>query len=148
MIAATTGLSEAKLRIIAPAVGGGFGAKLNVNPDEILAVTLANRLGRAVRWTETRSEAAFSTHQGRGQNQHVELAADADGKLTGVRVHIDADMGAYMTLLTPGVPLLGSFLYTGVYDVPAFGFTCDGHFTRSEERRVGKECRSRWSPYH
>ena len=129
MIAATTGLAEHQLRIIAPAVGGGFGAKLNVNPDEILAVTLANKLGRPVRWTETRSEAAFSTHQGRGQLQKIELAADANGKLTGVRVHVDADMGAYMMLITPGVPLLGSFLYTGVYDVPAFGFTCDGYFT-------------------
>ncbi len=129
MIAATTGISESKLRIIAPAVGGGFGAKLNVNPDELLAVTLANKLGRPVRWTETRSEAAFSTHQGRGQNQHMELAADADGKILGIRVHLDADMGAYMMLITPGVPLLGSFLYTGVYNVPAFGFTCDGYFT-------------------
>lgn len=129
MIAATTGLPESKLRIIAPAVGGGFGAKLNVNPDEILAVTLANKLGRAVRWTESRSEAAFSTHQGRGQLQTIEIAADAEGKIQGVRVHLDADMGAYMMLITPGVPLLGSFLYTGVYDVPAFGFTCDGYFT-------------------
>ena len=114
---------------MAPAVGGGFGAKLNINPDEILAVTLANKLGRAVRWTETRSEAAFSTHQGRGQLQTIEVAADENGKIKGVRVHIDADMGAYMMLITPGVPLLGSFLYTGVYDVPAFGFTCDGYFT-------------------
>ncbi len=129
MVAATTGLPESKLRVIAPAVGGGFGAKLNINPDELLAVTLANKLGRAVRWTETRSEAAFSTHQGRGQLQTIEVAADADGKLQGVRVHLDADMGAYMMLITPGVPLLGSFLYTGVYDVPAFGFTCDGYFT-------------------
>ncbi len=129
MIAATTGLPEGKLRIVAPAVGGGFGAKLNVNPDEILAATLASRLGRPVRWTETRSEAAFSTHQGRGQLQTIELAADGDGKLLGCRVHLDADMGAYMMLITPGVPLLGSFLYTGVYDVPAFGFTCDGYFT-------------------
>ncbi len=129
MIAATTGLPEAKLRIIAPSVGGGFGAKLNVNPDELLAVTLANKLGRAVRWTESRSEAAFSTHQGRGQLQTIEIAADESGKIAGVRVHIDADMGAYMMLITPGVPLLGSFLYTGVYDVPAFGFTCDGYFT-------------------
>ncbi len=129
MIAATTGISEAKLRIIAPSVGGGFGAKLNVNPDELLAVTLANKLGRPVRWTETRSEAAFSTHQGRGQRQKIEVAAGEDGKITGVRVHLDADMGAYMMLITPGVPLLGSFLYTGVYDVPAFGFTCDGWFT-------------------
>ncbi len=129
MIAATTGIPENKLRIIAPAVGGGFGAKLNVNPDELLAVTLANKLGRAVRWTETRSEAAFSTHQGRGQLQTIEVASDENGKISGVRVHLDADMGAYMMLITPGVPLLGSFLYTGVYDVPAFGFTCDGYFT-------------------
>jgi carbon-monoxide dehydrogenase large subunit len=129
MIAATTGLPESQLRIIAPSVGGGFGAKLNVNPDEILAVTLANKLGLPVRWTETRSEAAGSTHQGRGQLQHIELAADAEGKLLGVRVHIDADMGAYMMLITPGVPLLGSFLYTGVYHSPTFGFTCDGYFT-------------------
>ncbi|MGZ0218129.1 MAG: xanthine dehydrogenase family protein molybdopterin-binding subunit, partial [Acidimicrobiales bacterium] len=129
MLAATTGIPESKIRVIAPAVGGGFGGKLNVNPDEILAVTLANKLGRPVRWTETRSEAAFSTHQGRGQNQRIELAADGDGKLLGVRVHLDADMGAYMMLITPGVPLLGSFLYTGVYAVPAFGFTCDGWFT-------------------
>jgi carbon-monoxide dehydrogenase large subunit len=129
MLAATTGIAENKLRVIAPAVGGGFGAKLNVNPDEILAVTLANKIGLPVRWTETRSEAAFSTHQGRGQNQKIEIAADANGKILGIRVHLDADMGAYMMLLTPGVPLLGSFLYTGVYDVPAFGFTCDGYFT-------------------
>jgi len=129
MLAATTGIPESKLRVVAPAVGGGFGAKLNINGDEILAVTLANRLGRAVRWTESRSEAAFATHQGRAQRQHIELAADADGKLLGVRVHLDADMGAYLMLITPGVPLLGSFLYTGVYAVPAFGFTCDGWFT-------------------
>ncbi len=129
LLAATTGISESKIRAVAPAVGGGFGAKLNINPDESLALVLANKLGRPVRWTETRSEAAFSTHQGRGQLQRIELAADADGKLLGVRVHLDADMGAYMMLVTPGVPLLGSFLYTGVYDVPAFGFTCDGWFT-------------------
>jgi carbon-monoxide dehydrogenase large subunit len=129
MIAATSGIPEHQLRIVAPAVGGGFGAKLNVNPDELLAVTLARKLGRPVRWTESRSEGAFSTHQGRGQLQKIELAADAEGKLLGVRAHVDADMGAYMMLVTPGVPLLGSFLYTGVYHVPAFGFTCDGYFT-------------------
>ncbi len=129
MVAATTGIAESRIRVIAPSVGGGFGAKLNINPDEILAVALAHRLGQPVRWTETRSEAAGSTHQGRGQKQRIELAADADGKVTGCRVHIDADMGAYHMLITPGVPLLGSFLYTGVYDIPNFGFTCDGWFT-------------------
>ncbi len=129
MIAATTGLPEQKLRIIAPAVGGGFGAKLNVNPDEVLAVTLSHKLGRAVRWTETRTEAAGSTHQGRGQLQKIELAADENGKLTAIRVKIEADMGAYMMLITPGVPLLGSFLYHGVYETPKFSFTCNGWFT-------------------
>ncbi|MFQ5557746.1 MAG: xanthine dehydrogenase family protein molybdopterin-binding subunit, partial [Acidimicrobiales bacterium] len=129
MVAATTGIPEQKIRVIAPSVGGGFGAKLNINPDEMLAVGLANRIGRPVRWTESRTEAAGSTHQGRGQIQHIELAADADGKLTAVRVRLDADMGAYMMLITPGVPLLGSFLYHGVYDTPKFSFSCDGWFT-------------------
>ena len=129
MIAATTGIPESKIRVIAPSVGGGFGGKLNVDPDAILSVTLANKLGVPVRWTETRTEAAGSSHQGRGQIQHMEVAADAEGKVTSVRVHIDADMGAYMMLITPGVPLLGSFLYTGVYDIPNLAFTCDGYFT-------------------
>ena len=129
MIAATTGIPESKIRVIAPSVGGGFGGKLNVDPDAILSVTLANHLGRPVRWTETRTEAAGSSHQGRGQIQHMEAAANADGKITSIRVHLDADMGAYMMLITPGVPLLGSFLYTGVYDIPNLSFTCDGHFT-------------------
>ncbi len=129
MMAATTGIPENMIRVVAPSVGGGFGAKLNINPDESLALVLAHRLGRAVRWTETRSEAAGSTHQGRGQIQHVELASDANGKLTAIRVKIDADMGAYMMLITPGTPLLGSFLYHGVYETPKFSFTCEGWFT-------------------
>jgi len=128
-IAATTGIPESKIRVIAPAVGGAFGGKINYDPDIQLSVTLANRLGRPVRWTEERTEAAGSTHHGRGQIQHVEAAADENGKISSLKVHIDADMGAYMTLLTPGVPLLGSFLYTGVYDIPNLSFTCEGHFT-------------------
>ncbi len=129
MIAATTGIAESKIRVIAPAVGGGFGGKLNVDADAILSVTLANHLGVPVRWTESRTEAAGSSHQGRGQIQYISAAADADGKITSVKVHLDADMGAYMMLITPGVPLLGSFLYTGVYDIPNLSFTCDGYFT-------------------
>ncbi len=128
-IAATTGIPESKIRVIAPAVGGGFGGKINYDPDIALSVTLANKLGRPVRWTEERTEAAGSTHHGRGQIQHIEAAADENGKISSLKVHIDADMGAYMTLLTPGVPLLGSFLYTGVYDIPNLSFTCEGHFT-------------------
>lgn len=129
MVAATTGISESKIRVIAPSVGGGFGGKVNIDADAILAVTLANRIGLPVRWTEQRTEAAGSSHQGRGQIQHIEAAADANGKVTAIKVHLDADMGAYMMLITPGVPLLGSFLYTGVYDIPNLSFTCDGYFT-------------------
>ena len=129
MVAATTGIPEHSIRVIAPSVGGGFGAKLNVNADEILAAALATKLGKPVRWTETRTEAAGSTTQGRGQVQHIELGADENGKLTAIRVKLEADMGAYLQLITPGVPLLGGFLYHGVYETPTFSFTCEGYFT-------------------
>ena len=129
MITATCGVPEAKVRVIAPAVGGGFGSKLNVYAEELIAVALAQRLGVPTRWTEGRSENSVATIQGRGQIQDIELAADGDGKVTAVRVKLLADMGAYMQLVTPGIPLLGAFLYGGVYDVPAYSFECTGVFT-------------------
>ena len=129
MIAATCGVPESKVRVIAPSVGGGFGSKLNVYAEELIAVALARRLGAPTRWTESRSENAVATIQGRGQIQDIELAADADGKVTAVRVKLLADMGAYMQLVTPGIPLLGAFLYGGVYDIPAYSFECTGVFT-------------------
>ena len=64
-----------------------------------------------MRWVEERTENAQATIHGRGQIQDIELAADADGKLTAVRVNLIADMGAYLQLVTPGIPLLGAFLY-------------------------------------
>ncbi|MDA8080125.1 MAG: xanthine dehydrogenase family protein molybdopterin-binding subunit [Actinomycetota bacterium] len=129
MLSLTVGISEAKLRVIAPAVGGGFGSKLNVYSEEVLALTLARKFHRPVRWTEERSEGALATIHGRGQIQEIELAAEADGRLKAVRVNLIADMGGYLQLLTPGVPLLGGFLYHGLYDVPAYSFTCTGVFT-------------------
>jgi carbon-monoxide dehydrogenase large subunit len=129
MIAATCGLPEHKLRVVAPSVGGGFGSKLNVYAEELITVAVAQRLGVPARWTESRSENAVATIQGRGQIQHMELAADADGKVTAVRATLLADMGAYLQLVTPGIPLLGAFLYHGVYDVPAYHFECTGVFT-------------------
>jgi carbon-monoxide dehydrogenase large subunit len=129
MLAITTGTPEQKIRVVAPAVGGGFGSKLDVYAEEVLCAALSRTLNRPVRWTETRSEAASSTIQGRGQIQDIELAADADGRVTAVRVHLVADMGAYLQLVTPGIPLLGAFLYHGVYDVPAYSFRCTGVFT-------------------
>jgi aerobic carbon-monoxide dehydrogenase large subunit len=124
-----TGIPEHKLRVIAPSVGGGFGSKLDVYPEEVLCVVLARRLGTPIRWTEERGENTQATVHGRGQIQEMELAADADGKITAVRANVVADMGAYMQLVTPGVPLLGGFIYHGVYDVPAYSFTCTGVFT-------------------
>ncbi|MGH9193553.1 MAG: xanthine dehydrogenase family protein molybdopterin-binding subunit [Acidimicrobiales bacterium] len=129
MITATCGVPEAKVRVIAPTVGGGFGSKLNVYAEELIAVALAQRLGLPTRWTEGRSENSVATIQGRGQVQDIELAADGDGKVTAVRVKLLADMGAYMQLVTPGIPLLGAFLYGGAYDVPAYSFECTGVFT-------------------
>ncbi len=129
MLAVTTGISETSLRVIAPSVGGGFGSKLNVYAEEVLALTLARMLKRPVRWIETRSEATQATIQGRGQIQEIELAADERGRIQAVRVRLLADMGAYLQLVTPGVPLLGAFLYSGVYDVPAYSLSCRSVFT-------------------
>ena len=88
MLTATTGMPEHKLRVIAPAVGGGFGSKLDVYAEELIALAVARQLSVPVRWTEGRSENAHATIQGRGQIQDIELAADADGKVTAVRVHL------------------------------------------------------------
>ncbi len=129
MLGLTVGVPEQKLRVIAPAVGGGFGSKLNVYAEEVLCLALARKLRKPVRWTETRSEGSMATIHGRGQEQQIELAADANGKVTACRVNLLADMGAYLQLVTPGVPLLGSFLYTGVYDIGAFSFSCTAVFT-------------------
>jgi carbon-monoxide dehydrogenase large subunit len=129
MAAITLGLPEQKVRVIAPSVGGGFGCKLNVYAEEIICMALAQRHGVPVRWTEGRTEAAGSTIHGRAQRQTIELAADADGKLTAVRATLLADMGAYLQLVAPGVPLLGAFLYHGLYDVPVYSFTCKSVFT-------------------
>jgi carbon-monoxide dehydrogenase large subunit len=130
MTAITLGIPEHLMRVVAPSVGGGFGSKLNVYAEELLCVALAKKHGKPVRWNETRAEASMSTIQGRGQIQDIELAADADGKLTALRVRLIGDMGAYLQLVTPGVPLLGAFLYAGVYDLPqAYDFSCTSVFT-------------------
>ncbi|HEX8802830.1 MAG TPA: molybdopterin cofactor-binding domain-containing protein [Acidimicrobiales bacterium] len=129
MTAITCGVPEQKIRVVAPAVGGGFGSKLNVYAEELIAVAVARRLGVPARWTETRSEAGVATIHGRGVVQHMEMAADAEGRITAVRAKLLADMGAYLQLVTPGIPILGAFLYHGAYDVPAYHLECTGVFT-------------------
>jgi aerobic carbon-monoxide dehydrogenase large subunit len=125
------GIPEAKLRVIAPDVGGGFGSKLNVYAEEALALAVARRLGRAVKWTETRSEGYLSTIHGREQVQQIELAATSDGKILAVRTKLTVPMGAYLQIVTPGIPLLGAWLYAGCYDVQGYSFECTGVFTNT-----------------
>ena len=130
MTALTLGIPEHQMRVVAPSVGGGFGSKLDVYAEELLCVGLARKHKVPVRWNEERGENAVATIQGRGQIQHVELAADANGKLTAVRIRLLADMGGYQQLITAGIPILGAFLYAGVYDLPAaYDFSCTGVYT-------------------
>jgi carbon-monoxide dehydrogenase large subunit len=130
-LSGVTGIPESKLRVIAPDVGGGFGSKLNVYPEEALALTISRRLGRPVKWTETRSEGYLSTIHGRDQYQEIELAATAEGKITAVRVRLTVNMGAYLQLVTAGTPLLGAWLFGGCYDIQGYSFECTGVFTHT-----------------
>jgi carbon-monoxide dehydrogenase large subunit len=123
------GVPDTKLRVVAPDVGGGFGSKLNVYAEEALALALARRLGAPVKWVEDRSENHLATIHGRGQVQHIELAAKSDGKILGMKVRLLADMGAYLQLLTPGIAIFGSFTYPGLYTFDAYSFECTGVFT-------------------
>ena len=129
MLALTTGIPEQKIRVITPDVGGGFGSKLNVYAEEVIALILAKRLGRPVKWTESRSEGYQATIHGRDQIQDIEIAARSDGKILGLKVHLFADMGAYLQLVTPGVPILGAFMFPAIYKMDAYQFDCTGVFT-------------------
>jgi carbon-monoxide dehydrogenase large subunit len=129
MLAMVTGVPEHKLRVIAPDVGGGFGGKLQVTPEEVLSLLIARRLGKPVKWTETRSESLMSAHHGRDQIQYIDIASDREGNVKGLRCRILSDMGAYLRLVSPGVPVLGAFMYVGIYKFPAYRFDCHGIFT-------------------
>jgi carbon-monoxide dehydrogenase large subunit len=129
MLAVVTGVPEQNIRVIAPDVGGGFGSKLQVTAEEVLALLIARKLGRPVKWTESRSEGNTAVHHGRDQIQRIKVAADRDGRLRGLSVDLLADMGAYLMLVTPGVPLLGAFMFNAIYKMDAYSFRCTGVFT-------------------
>ncbi|MGH3401580.1 MAG: xanthine dehydrogenase family protein molybdopterin-binding subunit [Streptosporangiaceae bacterium] len=129
LLAAITGIPEQNLRVIAPDVGGGFGSKLQVTAEEELVLLIARRLGRPVKWTESRSEGNMAVHHGRDQWQRIRIAADRDGRIRGLSVDLLADMGAYLMLVTPGVPLLGAFMFNSIYKMDAYSFRCTGIFT-------------------
>jgi carbon-monoxide dehydrogenase large subunit len=121
-LAATTGVPESKIRVIAPDVGGGFGGKLQVTPEEWIAWAVGRRLGKPVKYTETRSESLLSAHHGRDQWQKLTLAAEKDGTVTGLKVELLADLGAYVSLVGGGVPVLGAFMFNAIYKFPAYHF--------------------------
>jgi carbon-monoxide dehydrogenase large subunit len=124
LLAAVLGISEAKIRVIAPDVGGGFGGKLQTTPEEFIAMVLARRLGKPVKYTETRSESLVSAHHGRDQWQKLTLSAEKDGTVTGLKVELLADLGAYVSLVGGGVPVLGAFMFNAIYKFPAYQFNC------------------------
>ena len=129
MLALVTGIPEHKLRVIAPDVGGGFGSKLQVTAEEVLTLLVARKLGKPVKWSESRSEGNLTIHHGRDQWQRIRIAAERDGRIRGLAVDLLADMGAYLMLVTPGVPLLGAQLFNGIYKMDAYSFRCIGVFT-------------------
>jgi carbon-monoxide dehydrogenase large subunit len=129
LLALTLNISEAKVRVVAPDVGGGFGSKLNVYAEECVTLAVARRLGMPVKWTEERSEGYLATIHGRDVVQDMEVAATEEGKTLGFRVKLYADFGAYMQLVTPGIPILGAWLYHGVYEGQAYSFEANGVFT-------------------
>jgi carbon-monoxide dehydrogenase large subunit len=128
-LAAVLGLPESKIRVIAPDVGGGFGGKLQVTPEEFIAVLVARRVGKPVKYTETRSESLMSGHHGRDQWQNLTLAATKDGTVTGLKVDLTCDLGAYAGIVGGGVPILGAFMYNAIYKFPALQFNCTNYYT-------------------
>ncbi|HEY2674619.1 MAG TPA: xanthine dehydrogenase family protein molybdopterin-binding subunit [Rugosimonospora sp.] len=131
LLAVVTGTPEHRIRVIAPDVGGGFGGKLQVTPEEIITYLAAKRVGRPVTYTETRSDSLLSAHHGRDVIQDLELSARRDGTVLGLSVRLTANMGAYLGLVGPGVPILGAFMYNAIYKFPAYRFECSGVFTNT-----------------
>ena len=131
LVAATLGMAESKLRVVAPDVGGGFGSKLDVYAEELLAVALARRLGRPVKWLEDRTENYLATIHGRDVVTEYTLAAKKDGTITHCRARVKAAMGAYLQLVTPGIPLLGAWIYAGPYAIPNYSVELVGVFTNT-----------------
>jgi carbon-monoxide dehydrogenase large subunit len=129
-VAECLGLPETQVRCISPDVGGGFGAKAFTYPEQAVVAELARRLGRPVRWTQTRSECFLTMTQGRAQVQEVELGAKRSGELVGLRARVLADAGAY-----PGVgaflPFFTGQMLAGVYRVPRIDYAARVYVTNT-----------------
>jgi len=123
------GVPENKIRIVAPEVGGAFGAKLNLYAEEALCSHLAMRLGQPVKWIESRRENASATIHGRDQIGDYEVAVKKDGTLLGIKSRAIADIGAYCQLNTPAIPTLTGLMVTGCYKCKAIRMDVTGVYT-------------------
>ena len=120
VIAAFVGMApEHKLRVIAPDVGGGFGSKIFIYPEEVVCLWAARKVRRPVKWVAERSESFLTDAHGRDHVTHAELALDANGKILALRAKTIANLGAYMSTFSSSVPtyLYGTLL-SGQYDIP------------------------------
>jgi aerobic carbon-monoxide dehydrogenase large subunit len=126
------GLPEHKFRVIAPDVGGGFGSKIFIYPEECVIAWASKKTGRPVKWTATRSESFLTDAQGRDHVTDAELALGPDGQILGLRVKTIANMGAYLSLFAPCVPtyLYGTLL-SGPYAIPTIDCQVDAVFTNT-----------------
>jgi carbon-monoxide dehydrogenase large subunit len=133
VIAAFIGLApEHKLRVIAPDVGGGFGSKIFIYPEEIVALWASKRVGRPVKWVCDRSEAFLADAHGRDHVTHAEMAFDADDKITALKVNTIANLGAYMSTFASSVPTyLYATLLSGQYEIPAIYCEVDAVYTNT-----------------
>jgi carbon-monoxide dehydrogenase large subunit len=129
MIAAMNGIGQHQVRAIAPEVGGGFGAKINIYGEEYVCSVVSKQLGIPIKWIEDRSEAFVATTHGRDIIAYVDVAARRDGKVLGLKMRLIADIGAYNMLLTAAIPTLTMLMANGTYDIPAIRTTLTEVFT-------------------
>ena len=129
MIAAMNGLGQHQVRAIAPEVGGGFGAKINIYAEEYVCSVVSKKLGMPIKWIEDRSEAFVATTHGRDIIGYIDVAARKDGKGLGLKMRLIADIGAYNMLLTAAIPTLTMLMANGTYDIPAIRTTLTEVFT-------------------
>jgi carbon-monoxide dehydrogenase large subunit len=133
VISAFVGMApENKLRVIAPDVGGGFGSKIFIYPEEVVCLWAARKINRPVKWTAERSESFISDAHGRDHVTRAEMAFDADNKITGLRVHTVANLGAYMSTFSSAVPtFLYATLLSGQYAIPHIYCEVDAVYTNT-----------------
>jgi carbon-monoxide dehydrogenase large subunit len=141
VFALVAGLPEHQIRVISPDIGGGFGNKVPVYPGYVVATAASLLLGRPVKWVEDRNENLISTGFARDYHMTGELALDADGRMTALRVHLDSDNGAFFADAQPSKFKAGLFhIVTGSYDIPAAHVTADGYYTNKAPGGVAYRC--------